>query len=100
MSGDKTYPMDERYWLLTTCYNTGIECLQYGLTLRTYARHSHMFQVFACWTMLGDGSRLVVGYVGMFRTAQLEQKKCVTPCFLTSFPCFLRNRLPRHTLTS
>lgn len=43
MSGDKTYPLDERYWLLTTCYNTGIECLQYGLTLRTYARHSHMF---------------------------------------------------------
>jgi len=24
---DGTYPMDERYWLLTTCYNTGIECL-------------------------------------------------------------------------
>jgi hypothetical protein len=34
-SGDKTYPMDERYWLLTTCYNTGIECLQYGFTLQT-----------------------------------------------------------------
>jgi hypothetical protein len=58
------------------------------------------FQVFAYWTMLGDGSRLVVGYVGMFRTAQLEQKKCVNPCFLTLFPCFLRNRLRRHTLTS
>lgn len=26
----KTYPMDERYWLLTSSYNTGIECLQYG----------------------------------------------------------------------
>ncbi|KAI9445576.1 hypothetical protein H4582DRAFT_2125818 [Lactarius indigo] len=24
---DETYPLDERYWLLTTCYNTGIECL-------------------------------------------------------------------------
>jgi len=25
--GDETYPMDERYWLLTSSYNTGIECL-------------------------------------------------------------------------
>jgi len=40
---DETYPMDERYWLLTTCYNTGIECLQYGLALHTLARNSHMF---------------------------------------------------------
>jgi hypothetical protein len=24
---DETYPIDERYWLLATCYNTGIECL-------------------------------------------------------------------------
>jgi hypothetical protein len=35
--------MDERYWLLTTCYNTGIECLQYGFALHTHACHSHMF---------------------------------------------------------
>jgi len=27
---DEIYPMDERYWLLTSSYNTGIECLQYG----------------------------------------------------------------------
>jgi len=33
--GDNTYPIDERYWLLTSSYNTGIECLQYGLALRT-----------------------------------------------------------------
>ncbi|KAF8480818.1 hypothetical protein DFH94DRAFT_691907 [Russula ochroleuca] len=25
--GDETYPIDERYWLLTSSYNTGIECL-------------------------------------------------------------------------
>ncbi|KAI0271679.1 hypothetical protein BC834DRAFT_922404 [Gloeopeniophorella convolvens] len=25
--GDEAYPMDERYWLLTSSYNTGIECL-------------------------------------------------------------------------
>ncbi|KAI0033707.1 meiosis protein SPO22/ZIP4 like-domain-containing protein [Vararia minispora EC-137] len=25
------YPLDERYWLLTTSYNTGIECLHVGL---------------------------------------------------------------------
>jgi hypothetical protein len=31
----KTYPMDERYWLLTSSYNTGIECLQYGFALQT-----------------------------------------------------------------
>ena len=37
------------------------------------------FQVFACWMMLGDGSRPVVGYVGMFQMVQSEQKKCVTP---------------------
>jgi len=24
---DEIYPMDERYWLLTSSYNTGIECL-------------------------------------------------------------------------
>ncbi|KAI0045733.1 hypothetical protein FA95DRAFT_1596662 [Auriscalpium vulgare] len=24
---DQAYPMDERYWLLTSAYNTGIECL-------------------------------------------------------------------------
>jgi len=29
----KTYPMDERYWLLTSSYNTGIECLQYSFAL-------------------------------------------------------------------
>ena len=79
MSDDKTYPLDERYWLLTTCYNTGIECLQYGFALLT-SRVIHIcFQAFACWMMLGDGSRLVVGYVVMFRMAQSEQKKCVTP---------------------
>ncbi|KAI0248099.1 hypothetical protein BJV78DRAFT_1132012, partial [Lactifluus subvellereus] len=26
-NSDETYPMDERYWLLTSSYNTGIECL-------------------------------------------------------------------------
>jgi hypothetical protein len=30
LPGQKIYPMDERYWLLTSSYNTGIECLQYG----------------------------------------------------------------------
>ncbi|KAN0121444.1 hypothetical protein V8E52_003340 [Russula decolorans] len=33
--GDETYPMDERYWLLTSSYNTGIECLQYGFAFQT-----------------------------------------------------------------
>lgn len=32
---EKTYPLDERYWLLTSSYNTGIECLQYGFALHT-----------------------------------------------------------------
>ena len=36
--------------------------------------------------MLGDGSRLVVGYVGMFRTVQSGQKKCVTPPFSNLIP--------------
>ncbi|KAA1468362.1 hypothetical protein DENSPDRAFT_459873 [Dentipellis sp. KUC8613] len=26
---DEVYPVDERYWLLATSYNTGIECLQF-----------------------------------------------------------------------
>ncbi|KAI0307448.1 hypothetical protein B0F90DRAFT_1812932 [Multifurca ochricompacta] len=29
--GEETYPMDERYWLLTSSYNTGIECLHVSL---------------------------------------------------------------------
>jgi len=32
-NSDETYPMDERYWLLTSSYNTGIECLQYSFAL-------------------------------------------------------------------
>ena len=52
----------------------------------TWIIHTCFFQVFACWTMLGDGSRLVVGYVGMFRTVQSGQKKCVTPPFSNLIP--------------
>ena len=25
----QVYPIDERYWLMATAYNTGIECFQY-----------------------------------------------------------------------
>ena len=55
MPGDKTYPMDERYWLLTTCYNTGIECLQYDFSLRINVDHSHMFLPSVC--LLDDARR-------------------------------------------
>jgi len=34
--------MDERYWLLTSSYNTGIECLQYGLCFPSFTRLLHM----------------------------------------------------------
>ncbi|ESK93496.1 hypothetical protein Moror_1688 [Moniliophthora roreri MCA 2997] len=29
--GDEAYPMDERFWLLGTSYNTGLECLEASL---------------------------------------------------------------------
>ncbi|KAG7090528.1 hypothetical protein E1B28_009637 [Marasmius oreades] len=29
--GDEAYPMDERFWLLATAYNTGLECLEASL---------------------------------------------------------------------
>lgn len=29
----KLYPVDERLWLLSTAYNTGVECLQFVIHL-------------------------------------------------------------------
>ncbi|KAL0578367.1 sporulation-specific protein 22 [Marasmius crinis-equi] len=32
--GDEAYPLDERWWLLGTAYNTGLECLEYPFPSR------------------------------------------------------------------
>lgn len=49
--------MDERYWLLTSSYNTGIECLQYGFALQNPTRHSHMIDFFFPSVCLLDDAR-------------------------------------------
>lgn len=33
VSAKKVYPIDERLWLLSTAYNTGVECLQFVISL-------------------------------------------------------------------
>lgn len=78
--------MDERYWLLATAYNTGLECLQYVSLTSAFKWNYPLIDIrltvsprLACQCSMtpSDGSRPAPSCVALSLTAKSRPKRCV-----------------------
>ncbi|KAF4566535.1 hypothetical protein EYR36_011966 [Pleurotus pulmonarius] len=81
-AGEDHYPMDERQWLLSTSYNTGIECLQFVSIVNDLFRRFRYLYVFFMSVLRrlmkpSDGSNQLPWCAGLFLTVGALQTRQV-----------------------
>ncbi|KAL4069087.1 hypothetical protein J3A83DRAFT_4095527 [Scleroderma citrinum] len=78
-NGNPLYPIDERLWLLSTAYNTGVECLQSVIHVSSFALLPHlcMSLVHPLSTRPNVGSSAPPSFAALSPMARLAQRRYV-----------------------